>query len=485
MNQYQVLNKSFINGTWVEGKENKTVDMMNPYDNDVLAKVNLASHDQLNEAFDGAKKAQKAWGKDAELRKDVLTKAIQYFKDHKDDIQEILTLESGSTAVKANLEFDLTVGIIEESLTMIDKIGQFEEKPSIIPDKMNEFYRLPKGVISSIAPFNFPLYLSMRTIAPALALGNSIVHKPDLKCGLSSGSVIAKVFEEAGMPAGLFQSLLTKSSVTGDTMFNHEAASFVSFTGSTPVGRHIGQVAGEQLKDVALELGGNGPFCVLSDADIDKAVDAAIFGKYLHQGQICMMINRIIVHEDAYDEFAEKFVARSKEVKYGDPRDPDVVVGPLIDEKQMEKSLANINKAKEFGYDILVEGKQVGNILTPTVIGNVENASELAQTEMFSPIALLVKASSDDDVINKANDTEYGLSSTIFSEDMEKAREYAIDLKFGMTHINDQPVNDEPTALFGGMRQSGIGRFGSPFIVDEFTEGKWISVQKNAREFPF
>ncbi|SFA94009.1 aldehyde dehydrogenase (NAD+) [Lentibacillus halodurans] len=485
MNQYQTFNKSFINGAWVEGNEDKTVDMVNPYDNDILATVSLASLDQLHEAFDGAKQVQKAWSKDAQLRRDVLTKAIQYFNDHRDDILEILTLESGSTAVKANLEFDLTVGIMEESLTMIDQVGKFNEKPSMIPDKTNEFYRLPKGVISSIAPFNFPLYLSMRTIAPALALGNAVVHKPDLKCGLSSGSVIAKAFEEAGICKGVFQSLLTKSSVTGDAMFNHEAANFVSFTGSTPVGKQIGKVAGEQLKDVALELGGNGPFCVMSDADVDKAVDAAIFGKYLHQGQICMMINRMIIHEDVYDEFAEKFVARSKDVKHGDPRDPDVVVGPLIDEKQMEKALANIQKAKEAGYDILLEGEQVGNILRPTVIGHVDNDSELAQTEMFSPIAMLIKASSDDDVIAKANDTEFGLSSAIFSNNEENARDYALELEFGMTHINDQPVHDEPTALFGGMRQSGVGRFGSPHIIDEFTEGKWISVQKKVREFPF
>ncbi|GAB4071931.1 aldehyde dehydrogenase family protein [Barrientosiimonas marina] len=485
MNQYQSFNQSFINGEWTEGNEARTADMVNPYDNKVLANVHLASLDQLNDAFTGASKAQKAWGQDPEQRKAVIRKAVKYFKDHQAEIQEILTLESGSTAVKASLEFDLTVGVMEESLTMVDQVGKFEDKQSIIPDKMNEFYRLPKGVIASIAPFNFPLYLSMRTIAPALALGNAVVHKPDLKCGLISGSVIARAFEEAGLPSGVFQSLLTKSSVTGDRMFNHDEANFVSFTGSTPVGRQIGQVAGEQLKDVALELGGNGPFCVLSDADIDQAVDAAIFGKYMHQGQICMMINRLIVHEDVYDKFVEKFVERSKNIKYGDPRDPDVVVGPLIDDNQMEKSLANISKAKEAGFDILLEGEQDGRVLTPTVIGNVDNDSELAQTEMFSPIALIIKADSDDDVIAKANDTAFGLSSAIFSRDEEKARKYALELQYGMTHINDQPVNDEPTALFGGMRQSGIGRFGSPFIIDEFTEGKWISVQNEPREYPF
>ncbi|UJL45337.1 aldehyde dehydrogenase family protein [Virgibacillus sp. NKC19-16] len=485
MNQYQKFNQNYINGNWVDGTENKTVEMQNPYNNEVLAQVSIASLDQINEAFDGAKNAQTNWGKDAALRQEVMENAVDYFKENKEDILEILTLESGSTAVKANLEFDLTIGLMEEASTMVNKVGKFEEKSSIIPGKMNENYRLPKGVISSISPFNFPLYLSMRTIAPALALGNAVVHKADIQCGLVSGSLIAKAFEEGGVPPGVFQSLLTTPDVTGDIMFNHRAISRVSFTGSTPVGRRIGQVAGEQLKDVSLELGGNAPFCVLSDADIDKAVDAAIFGKYLHQGQICMMTNRFIVHEDVYDEFVDKFVARSKDVKYGDPRDSDVVVGPLINEKQIEKSLDNIQKAKKAGYDILLEGEQIGNILTPTVIGNVDNNSELAQTEMFSPIALISKASSNDDLIAKANHTEYGLSSSIFSRDEEKAREYALNLTFGMTHINDQPVNDEPTAMFGGMNQSGIGRFGSPYIIEEFTEGKWISVQKQAREFPF
>ena len=459
--------------------------MINPYNDESLAKVELASLDQINEAFSGAKEAQRTWSKDPDNRKTVMTNALNYFKDNKDDITELLTLESGSTQVKAKLEVDLTMGIMAESIDMVDKIGKFDEKDSIIPDKVNEFYRLPKGVFSSIAPFNFPLYLSMRTIAPALALGNAVVHKADLQCGLISGSVIAKAFEEAGLTKGAFQSLLTNSKVTGDIMFNHQDANFVSFTGSTPVGKHIGKIAGEELKDVALELGGNGPFCVLSDADIDQAVDAAIFGKFLHQGQICMMINRMIVHEDVYDEFTKKFVDRAKELKYGDPSDPEVIVGPLINKKQLDKSEENIQKAKDDGFDMLLEGKRVGNVLTPTVIGDVDNEGELAQTELFAPIALISKASSDDEVIAKANDTEFGLSSAIFSKDETKAREYALKLQYGMTHINDQPVNDEPTALFGGMKQSGVGRFGAPFVINEFTEGKWISVQKKARKYPF
>lgn len=485
MNQYQKLNQSFIDGKWIDGQEGATVDIHNPYNEEVLASVKIASLDQVNNAFEGAQKAQHDWGKDARLRKNVLTNAINYFKDNKEDIMEILALESGSTSVKAHLEYDLTVGVMEASLTMVDKVGKFDEKISIIPHKVNEYYRLPKGIISSIAPFNFPLYLSMRTIAPALALGNAVVHKADLQCGLASGSAVAKAFEESGIPTGVFQSILTNPDVIGNSMFEHELANLVSFTGSTPVGKMIGKIAGEHLKDVSLELGGNAPFCVMSDADVDQAVEAAIFGKYLHQGQICMMTNRFIVHEAVYDEFTEKFVSRSKQLKYGDPLDPEVIVGPLINKKQVDKSLTNIQKAKDAGYDMLLEGEQIGNILTPTVVGNADNDSDLVQSEMFSPIALIVKGTSDDDIIAKANDTEFGLSSTIFSENEEKARQYALDLKFGMTHINDQPVNDEPNALFGGMRQSGIGRFGNPYVIDEFTEGKWISRQTRPREFPF
>src|SRR5690625_1105059 len=485
MNKYLNLNKSFINGEWVNGDEGKSVDLVNPYNDDVLAKVELASINQVNEAFTGARNVQKSWGHDSENRKAVMKQAVEYFKNNKEAIMELLTLESDNKQVKGKLELELTIDIMEEAVDLVDKIGKFDEKESIIPDKMNEYYRLPKGVFSSMAPFNFPIYLSMRTIAPALALGNTVVHKADLQCGLVSGSVIAKAFEEAGLPSGAFQSLLTNSKVIGDIMLNHKEANLVSFTGSTPVGRKIGKLAGEELKDVALELGGNGPFCVKNDADIDNAVDAAIYGKYLHQGQICMITNRIIVHEDVYDEFTQKFVERSKQIKYGDPRDPEVVVGPLINKNQVDKSEDNINNAKEAGFDILLEGERVGNILTPTVIGNVDNDSSLAQTELFSPIALIIKANSNDDVIAKANDTEFGLSSAIFSKDEDQAREYALELSFGMTHINDQPVNDEPTALFGGMKQSGIGRFGIPFIIDEFTEGKWISVQKKYRKFPF
>lgn len=259
----------------------------------------------------------------------------------------------------------------------------------------------------------------------------------------------------------------------------------IAFTGSTPVGRHISSVAGKHFKRVALELGGNAPFVVLEDADVDQAVNAAIFGKFLHQGQICMIINRFIIHEKHYEEFTRKFVEMAKEVPYGDPLNPNTVIGPLINKVQLEKAIQNVEKAKNAGVDILLEGKVEGNVMTPYVFGNVDNDSELAQTELFAPIALMIKATSDEEAIAFANKTEFGLSSSIFTEDVERAREYAIGLEFGMTHINDQTVNDLPNAPFGGMRNSGVGRFGVPFVIDEFTQLKWISIQEEKRKYPF
>ncbi|GEL03673.1 aldehyde dehydrogenase family protein [Rummeliibacillus stabekisii] len=485
MNKYTELNKSFLNGQWEEGEENNTFDIENPYNNDVLTTVKLASKNQVEEAFDNAKKAQKEWAKDSQKRRDVMEKAIQYYKDNKDDIIDLLVIESGSSVLKSNIEYNNTVAVMEESLKMVDKLGQVTETPSIIENKVNYSYRLPLGVISSIAPFNFPMYLSMRTIAPALALGNAVVHKADLQVGLCSGSLIAKAFEAAGMPAGVFQSILTKSSTIGDTMIENKNVALISFTGSTEVGKRIGSIAGGLLKGVALELGGNGPFVVLKDADIDQAVKAAAFGKFLHSGQICMITNRIIVHKDLYDEFVEKFVERVKNIPYGDPRDPKTIIGPLINEGQVKKGVDNIQKAIDAGTEVLLKGERIGNVLTPTIFGHVKNDSELAQTELFAPIAPIIKADSDEEAIEMANDTRYGLSSSIFSGNIEKATDYALYLEFGMTHVNDQPVNDEPTVPFGGMRDSGVGRFGNPSVVEEFTYQKWISVQTKPREYPF
>lgn len=486
MKTFETRNKSFINGSWTEGLSQRTYDILNPYDHSVISTVRLATAKQLEEAFTIAKEAQKKWAKSKpEERREVILKAAEFLRNHREEIVEVFSRETGGTLLKANIELDLGLEILEEAAKMVNEIYHVREIPSNIGGKVNHVYRLPLGVISSISPFNFPFNLSMRTIAPAIALGNSVVHKPDIQVGFTGGVVIAAAFEYAGLPKGVFNMILTDLKEIGDGMLTNPIPKLISFTGSTPVGRHIGEIAGKHLKRVALELGGNNPFIVLSDADVDRAVDAAIFGKFIHQGQICMCINRIIVHKDLYEQFISKFVERAKALPYGNPLDPKTVIGPLINERQLEKALGFIEEAKRDGANVALEGKRVGNILTPTVFRDVNNSDKIAQMEMFSPIVSIIPAETDEEAIEIANDTEYGLSSAIFTTDLEKGERFGLMIDSGMTHINDQSVNDAPNVPFGGNKMSGLGRFGNPWIVDEFTVTKWISLQTKYREFPF
>jgi len=486
MANFEQLTQSYIGGKWVQGEGPRVFEDRNPYDNSLIASIPIASLSQVKEAFEVARRAQKEWAKStAEQRREVLRRAADYLRAHREEIVGIICRETGGTLLKGNVEFELTLGFLEEAIKYADAIDQVREVPAAEEGKTHQIYRLPLGVISSISPFNFPMNLSMRTIAPAIALGNAVVHKPDIQVALSGGSIITKAFEEAGLPAGVLNMILTDIEEIGDEMLTNPHARLISFTGSSAVGRHVGEVAGRNLKRVALELGGNSPFVVLSDADVDRAVDAAVFGKFVHQGQICMIINRIIVHKDKYDEFASKFVERAKALPCGDPLDPKTVIGPIINERQMQKALNMIEEAKREGVDILLEGRRVGNVLTPHVFGNVNNSSKLAQTELFAPIATLIKAESDEEAIRLANETDYGLSSSIFSCDLERARELALQIESGMTHVNDQTVNDSPNIPFGGTKASGLGRFGNPWIIEEFTETKWVSIQKTYRQFPF
>ncbi|MFJ8236327.1 aldehyde dehydrogenase family protein [Ureibacillus sp. NPDC094379] len=480
----QELTKNYINGQWVDGLSEKSYTLINPFDNSVLATFPIATNRQLEEAYTVANHSYKQWAQNTLLRKDVLQKALNFFKENEEQIVEFLALESGSTYIKGKVELSLTIACLEESLTYVDSLGS-REVPATMPGKVNKVYRKPLGVISSISPFNFPLFLSIRTIVPALALGNGVVHKGDIQTAVTGGTIIAKAFEEAGIPDGVLNVILTEVPEIGDTMIEHPLSKLISFTGSTPVGRHIGQVAGGLLKRVALELGGNAPFVVLQDANVDQSVNAAIFGKFLHQGQICMMINRIVVHESLYDEFVEKFVAHTKQLTIGNPLDPSVVIGPMINEQQLQKALGYIEEAKAAGTEVLLEGTREGNILTPFIFGNVSPDSKLAQTELFAPIASIIKASSDEEAIEIANNTEYGLSSAIFTSDLAKGEALAAELEFGMTHVNDQTVNAIENTPFGGVKNSGVGRFGNPWVIDEFTETKWVSVQLEEREFPF
>ncbi|GAK05534.1 aldehyde dehydrogenase [Geomicrobium sp. JCM 19037] len=486
MENYEQYAKSYTNGEWVAGGSDRSFDNVNPYNDEVIASIPLATKQQLEQAFEAAKHAQKSWAKTpADERKVYIEKAIEYFKDNKDEIVLMLSKDTGGSVLKANVEFGLTMEILEESLNYVHELEHVHEVSNHVPGKKSKIYRTPLGVVASISPFNFPMNLSMRSIIPAIALGNTVVHKPDIQVAFSGGVMIAKAFDYAGLPKGVFNMLLTDIEEIGNGMIDHPLAELVSFTGSTAVGKKIGETAGRNLKKVALELGGNSPFVVLEDADVDQAVNAAIFGKFIHQGQICMIINRMIIHDAVYDSFVEKFVERAKKIPYGDQTNPETIIGPIINKDQLKKVNALIEQGKKEGATLALEGEQIGNVITPYVFTDVQNDSELAQSEVFGPVATMIRAKSDEEAISLANDTSYGLSSAIFTSDFERAETLALELDAGMTHINDQTVNDAPNVPFGGNKASGLGRFGNPWVVEEYTNPKWVTVQEETRKYPF
>lgn len=483
MEPYEDLEKNYINGEWKQGTGSQAVEALNPFTRENIFSFQTVSESDIDSAYSAAKAAQKEWTQTPPSEKrNVFDEAAGIMKERKDEIMSWIIREMGGTRTKAGLEWGLVLENIRvASAYPFDMTGEIY--PSMIPGKESRMYREPRGVITVISPWNFAMTLSMRSVAPALATGNAVVLKPAEDTPVTGGTLIAKIFEEAGLPEGLLNVVLGKGSDIGDYLVEHPTPELISFTGSTPVGKGIAVRAGEQVKDVSLELGGNNAFLVLDDADVDGAVDAAIFGKFMHQGQICMAINRILVDQKLADEFTEKFVAKAKAIKVGDPEDPETELGPVINSGQVEKINDMIDKAVEEGAELLTERKTKGNVIHPVVLGNVTNDMEIAQNEIFGPVATIITFEGDEEGVALANDTNLGLSGAVHSGSTERALKVARQIKTGMIHINDQPVNDDANAVFGGEKQSGVGRFNGEFVKKKFTTARWITVQHKDREY--
>jgi acyl-CoA reductase-like NAD-dependent aldehyde dehydrogenase len=480
------LNKQFIDGEWRDGKSATVYEMTNPYNNQVIDRVKLANKEDIDEAYRAAQRAQAEWAKvPAEKKRSIILKAADILERRQKEAIDFLVKETGSTVIKSTMEVQATIDLIKETANWPDKVGVRQVFPSADPTKENLVFREPAGVVGIISPWNWPLFLSVRAVAPAVAVGDAVVLKPDLQSQITGGFLIAEIYEEAGLPKGVLNVITADIPEIGDAFIEHPIPRIISFTGSTAVGRHIGEVAGRNLKRVALELGGNSPLVILEDADLDAAVDAAIFGKYIHQGQICMITNRILVHRKHYDEFVKRFVERAKQIPYGDPADPNVIIGPIINERQIEKILGFVELGKSEGAKLVLEGQRIGNVLTPFVFADVKNDSQLAQSEIFGPVATIIPFDTDEEGIRLANETEYGLSAAVFTKDLEHGVDIARRLESGMAHVNDQTVNITPETPFGGEKFSGLGRYGGEFAFEEFTTVKWVSVQKERRQFPF
>ncbi|MGW1004133.1 aldehyde dehydrogenase family protein [Streptomyces sp. NPDC002520] len=479
------LAQQYIDGEWRPGTGSWDVIDFNPYDDEKLASITVATVDEVDQAYQAAARAQRQWAAtNPYARRTVFEKALRLIEDREQEIADLIIAELGGTRVKAGFELHLAKEFLREAVHLALR-PEGRIVPSPIDGKENRVYRLPVGVVGVISPFNFPFLLSIKSVAPALALGNAVVLKPHQNTPIAGGTLVAKIFEEAGLPGGLLNVVVTDIAEIGDAFIEHPVPKVISFTGSDKVGRHVATVCARNFKRSVLELGGNSALVVLDDADIDYAVDAAVFSRFVHQGQVCMAANRVLVDRSVADEFTEKFVAKVRSLKVGDPRDPETVIGPVLDSRQANAISGTVEQALAEGATALVHGATDGNLVEPSVLTDVPAGSPLLEQEVFGPVVFLVPFDGEEEAVRIVNDTPYGLSGAVHTGDVERGVDFAKQIETGMFHVNDGTVHDEPIVPFGGEKHSGLGRLNGETTLEAFTTVKWISVQHGRSGFPF
>lgn len=458
-------------------------DVMSPGSGEILGQVGLADAEYVKVAARSARHAQELWvAAPYEQRGTVLRKAAQLAQDHREELANWLVREAGSTMPKAEFEVGITVKALYEASAMPSQaVGQ------ALPSKqgcLNLARRRPLGVVGVISPFNFPLYLAMRAVAPAIAVGNAVVLKPDPRTSIGGGSVIARLFEEAGLPVGVL-AVMPGDSAAGAALCEAPDIAMVQFTGSTAAGRRVGENAGRNLKKVSLELGGKNSLIVLDDADLDLAVKNAVWSTYLHQGQICMSAGRILVQQAVAEAFVAKLTQHASTLTVGDPSAGTFALGPLISHHQVEHATKLVEAAVAAGADLKTGGTSDGLLFAPTVLANVGSGNPVFHDEIFAPVAVVTTFDTDEEAVALANDTDYGLSAGIISRSVGRALAIGDRLKVGLLHINDATVNDEVINPFGGVGASGNGTsIGGPANWEEFTQWQWVTVKGEAPSYP-
>lgn len=485
MSYFSELAFQYIGGEWRTGSGSWDIVDFNPYDGEKLASITVATVDEVDLAYRTAERAQPEWAaRNPYARRAVFERALRVIEEREKELTETIIAECGGTYVKAGFELHLAKEFLREAIQLALR-PEGRILPSPDDGKENHLYRVPVGVVGVISPFNFPFLLSLKSVAPALALGNSVVLKPHQNTPICGGGLVAKIFEEAGLPAGLLNVVVTDIAEIGDALIEHPVPKVISFTGSDKVGRHVATVAASHFKRSILELGGNSALIVLDDADLDYAVDAAVFSRFVHQGQVCMAANRVLVDRAVRHEFTEKFVAKVKSLKVGDPGDPATHIGPLINEGQAEAITALVDQTVADGATALVRGRTRGTLVEPTVLGDVPEGSAILRQEVFGPVVVLIPFDGDEEALRIANATDYGLSGAVHTGDIERGVRLAKRVHTGMIHVNDSTVHDEPIVPFGGEKHSGLGRLNGEAMVEDFTTTKWISIQHGRSQFPF
>ncbi len=449
-----------------------------------LGRAGRADTEDVARATASAGRAQKGWAATSfEERAAVLRRAGALFERCAADIERWLVREAGSIPPKAGVETHTAAQECYEAAALASRpLGDI--LPTALP-RLSLARRVPVGVVGVIAPFNFPLILGIRSVAPALALGNAVVFKPDPRTAVSGGFSIARVFEEAGLPAGVLH-VLPGDAAVGSALVTDPVVRLVSFTGSTLAGRHVAELAGRHLKRVHLELGGNSALIVLDDADLSLAAAAGAWGSFLHQGQICMTTGRHLVQADVADAYVAALAEHADALPVGDPNTEQVALGPLIDAGQRDKVHALVTSTVDSGARLAAGGRYEGLFYRPTVLDEVRPEMPAYTQEVFGPVAPVVRFGDVDEAVRLAADSGYGLSLGILTGNPMRGLALAERIPTGIVHINDQTVSDEAVAPFGGVLDSGTGaRFGGTANLDAFTETRWITIQGEIPAYPF
>jgi benzaldehyde dehydrogenase (NAD) len=475
--------KIFSNG-W-KPAEGGTLQTLEPATGEVLAEVGLANKGDVAAAAVEARNAQPEWAaKTGPERAALMRRAARILEDSHEEFETWLVREGGAIPGKAAFEVQLVLGELWEAAALpTQPWGHL--LPSSEPGRESIARRVPLGVVGVISPWNFPQILSVRAVAPALALGNAVILKPDVQTPVSGGVLVARLFEEAGLPDGVLH-VLPGDAEAGSALAEDPNVAMISFTGSTAVGRLVGAAAGRTLKRVSLELGGNNALIVLDDADLDVASSSGAWSAFLHQGQICMTAGRHIVLEAVAEEYLEKLASRAAGLPVGDPHREQVALGPLINERQLRNVDRIVTTTVEAGATVRAGATYEKLFYSPTVLAGVTTEMPAFREEIFGPVAPVIVVRDEAEAIAVANDTEYGLVAAIQTGSRERGRAVAEQLTTGIVHVNDQTLNNDAYAPFGGTGASGNGsRFGSQSSWDEFTQWQWVTLRDQAHGFPF
>jgi acyl-CoA reductase-like NAD-dependent aldehyde dehydrogenase len=475
-----------INGADRPAASGRTFDRIDPFTEKLASRAPAAGLEDVAAAVEAASAAFAAWSKTGPTqRRSILMKAADIMDSKVSEFTKLMIEETGATAPWAGFNVTLAANILREAGAMTTQIAG-EIIPSDKPGTLAMAVRQAAGVCLAIAPWNAPVILATRAIAMPIACGNAVVLKASEQCP-GTHRLIATALTEAGLPAGVINVVTNAPEDAAEivaALVAHPAVKRVNFTGSTKVGKIIARLAAEHLKPALLELGGKAPLVVLDDADIDGAVNAAIFGAFMHQGQICMSTERIIVHQAIADEFVAKLSARASQLPAGDPRG-HVVLGSLISLDAAKKMEALIADAQAKGAKLVAGGKRTGSVVEATLLDHVTPGMRVYAEESFGPVKPIIRVADEEAAIRVANDTEYGLSSAVFSRDVQRAMMVAARIESGICHINGPTLHDEAQMPFGGVKGSGYGRFGGKAAIAEFTDLRWITLEDSAQHYPF